>query len=122
MRRRRVGVRALQRCIRDWRARLLLHDWTIHVNLEPCDDEANTCEIEVRPEYREADLTVDLDRLTPDDLDSYVHHEMLHLLTWALWSVAHDAARSDAGRELARRDHEALVTALERITGQIPAA
>lgn len=119
MRRRRVGVRALRATVRFWIPRLWLSGWTIRVGLGDCGGDVAECH--ARPEYREADLTFNLANLDPDALDETVRHELLHCHTWGLWSAAHDAARSEAGRELARREHEGLTTVLARITGQIPA-
>lgn len=72
---------------------LAKNNWALRVitgDLSP-DHARGSCE--ARPEYREALLTFDFDRiLTGDDLQELVVHEMTHCDTWELHTLAEELA------------------------------
>jgi hypothetical protein len=68
-----------------------LDRWTIKVVSETDPDATASCA--AMPEYQQATIRVDPDRLqTGDELDEIVAHEMAHCDTWAIAHIADDLA------------------------------
>lgn len=87
-----------------WKARLLLDSWTFRVVLTTKMEHLADCE--ASPEYLDAVLRFNPARLTVDNLEETVVHELLHCHTWELWEHAGDAGD---------RAHERLTSTLQRI-------
>jgi hypothetical protein len=95
---------------------MLLSDWKISVVVGAPDDGARaTCD--AMPEYKEATLTFDPDRIPTDprELDGWIIHELLHCHTWRLESLAESWGKSEAQYAYARDAAETVVTDIERI-------
>jgi hypothetical protein len=70
-----------------------LDRWTITPSVEAIPDARACCS--AMPEYREAKILFDLDKLqTNDDLDEIIVHESTHCLTWPLHAVAEHLANA----------------------------
>lgn len=87
-----------------WQARLLLDAWKIRVILTT--KMGHLAECEASPEYLDAVLRFNPVRLTPENLEETVVHELIHCHTWELWDHAGDAGD---------KAHERLTSTLQRI-------
>jgi hypothetical protein len=111
--------RSLESVIRSrvkfWQKRLLLSDWKITVVVGVADD-GSTANCDASPEYRQAKLTFDPERMPTDlaEIDSFCLHELLHCYTWRLEAMAENWGRSESQYVLVRDVAETTVTDLER--------
>jgi len=87
-----------------WQARLLLDAWKVRVILTT--KLGHLAECEASPEYLDAVLRFNPARLTPENLEETVVHELIHCHTWELWDLAGDAGT---------KAHEKLTSILQRI-------
>jgi hypothetical protein len=109
-----VTPTAIKRRVRLWQKRLCLADWTIGVEVGPLED-GGRAECDAKPEYREATIRLDPERITDAEVDAYCVHELLHCWTWALEKAAENwAGEDEALYESVRDTAEQMVTNLER--------
>lgn len=88
---------------------LALDRWNIGLS-NKSDDGRATCE--ASPEYAEAVLTFDLDKLkTGDDVQELVVHEMTHCHIWPLHALAENLAQTLA-RTMPETHREPMMTML----------
>ena len=72
---------------------LELDRWSIRLVSGPLEDARASCE--ASPEYREATISLDFDKLkTGDDLAEVVTHELGHCHTWPLHTLAEGLAHA----------------------------
>lgn len=75
------------------REALGLDRWTITPTIGPLEDSRAACA--AMPEYREAKIILDLEKLqTGDDIDEILCHEATHCITWPLHAVAEHLANA----------------------------
>jgi hypothetical protein len=99
-----------------WRKRLHLEGWKIGVTFEPDEKEESEASCLAQPEYAAAVVRFDLAKIHPDEIDSYIVHELLHCHVWALANFGNSACADDPVKLEALRHHEeSLVTSLERL-------
>jgi hypothetical protein len=68
-----------------------LSGWTIQLEHGPLEGAKASCE--ASPEYKQATLSFDTDKLvTGDELDEIIVHEMMHMHTWPTHKLAEDLA------------------------------
>lgn len=83
----------LTRVVEKLREPLGLDRWQIRVSTEAIEESRAYCL--ASPEYREADLCFDLDKLkTGDDIDELACHEMAHCHTWEIHQIAEELANA----------------------------
>jgi hypothetical protein len=89
-------------------------EWYIDIIFEPVVGEA--METGAYPEYRRAEISVDSPQLLkkPDDVDSFVRHELLHILIWSWFDIAGTLAYKNAEKALAKIE-EAVIDRLEHM-------
>ena len=96
-----------------------LDRWSLRVMTGALDDARASCE--ASPEYREARLCFDFDKLqTGDDLQEIAVHESAHCVTWPLHTLAETLADAVAD-QLPKHQREAVRTVLReqvRIAGE----
>ena len=95
-----------------------LNDWAIRVTFER-DDESNLGTCKPAPQYKEADLNLDLDlHATPDrDLDETIRHELAHMILAPLGSMAAKLCQDDKVlRSLWEDTEDAVATHIARMT------
>jgi hypothetical protein len=107
-------ARSVTARVRAWQKRLCLQDWKITVLVGALDDGARA-DCDARPEYREAVIRLDPDKISADELDAFCCHELLHCHTWRLEQLAEEWGRSESQYQFARDTAETMVTDLERI-------
>jgi hypothetical protein len=100
--------------VRQWQKRLLLGDWKIAVQVGALDD-GSRADCDAKPEYKEALIRLDPEKIGDDELDGFICHELLHCHTWRLEALAEEWGRSESQYVFARETAEGLVTDLERI-------
>jgi hypothetical protein len=101
--------------VKFWQKRLRLTDWKFTLQFGKMEDGADAACM-AQPEYRHAILHFCLEQIPPEELDSFVCHEMLHTLVWPLANAAQVMAGGDASKEeWVRTVEEGLVTALEKL-------
>lgn len=101
-----------------WKKRLFLRDVKIVLEFGPDPDpeEASDAACLAMPEYLEATLRFDLERIPLDEVDSYVVHELCHIPIWPLSNYAHAMCADDPVKlEVLRNHEEELATRMERI-------
>jgi hypothetical protein len=99
--------------VEEMREPLGLDRWDVRVIVGPLTDSRANCG--AQPEYKEATITVDLDRLqTGDDLEELLCHELCHALIWPLHNVAEYLAPENA-----RFQQEMIREAAERVTTDV---
>ena len=107
---------AVQRRVKYWKPRLMLHHWNLSVVFDPDTEDGSEASCNASPEYLNAVLRFDLNLIPPAEMDSYIVHEMLHCSIWPLANCAHSMCGEDAAKlESVRVHEEALATCLERI-------
>jgi hypothetical protein len=109
-----MARRSIKSRVKHWQKKLLLGDWKITVEVGPLDD-GSRADCDAKPEYREAVIRIDPDRVTDEELDGFCVHELLHCHTWRLEQLAEEWGRSESQYEFARNTAETVVTDLERI-------
>lgn len=88
-----------------------LDQWQLHFEARAMPDARAACE--ASPEYREAVITFDFDKLkTGDDIDEVAVHELTHCHTWGLHTLAEELA--DALAECAPPSHRKALRELLR--------
>ena len=92
---------------------LQIQDWNIVVQFARIPGHRADCE--ANPEYKDALVRFDIDRISNEDLTSFVVHELLHTIIWKLAHVAETFTDDDAKLEWVRMEEESLTTHLERI-------
>ncbi len=106
---------AIRRRVKAWQKRLLLGGWKITVEVGPLDD-GGKADCDAKPEYREAVLRFDPEKVPDSEWDAYIVHELLHCWTWPLEKHAEYWAGDDEEKYDAVRDvAEAVVTNLEKL-------
>jgi len=108
-----MARRSVTSLVRRWQKRLLLGDWKISVELGALDDGAKA-DCDAKPEYKEATLRFDLDKVPPEELEAYVVHELIHCHTWRLEGIAEEWGLSESRYQFVRDTAESVVTELER--------
>lgn len=89
---------------------MALDRWTIGLANTPSPEGRATCE--ASPEYREAVLNFDFDKLqTGDDLDELVVHESTHCHIWPLHALAENLAQTLA-KTMPESHREPMMTML----------
>jgi hypothetical protein len=73
--------------VKFWQKKLLLSDWKIAVEVGPLDD-GSRADCDAKPEYREAKIRLDPDKIDAEELDGFCIHELLHCHTWRLEALA----------------------------------
>ena len=103
-----------ERRVRFWQKRMLLSDWKITVEFGPIDCKADC---DAKPEYREALLRFDPDRIPDDEVDAYCAHELAHAVNWTLEGLAENSIRSndEKGYDVVRTIAETVATKWEEI-------
>ena len=90
---------------------LALDRWSLRIETGELEDCRACCQ--ASPEYREATIRFDFDKLeTGDDLTETVVHEVSHCMTWPLHAVAEKLADSLA-ETLPKGQREAVRSALQ---------
>jgi hypothetical protein len=107
-------ARSLVARVRAWQKKLLLSDWKISVQVGALDD-GSRADCDAKPEYKEAVIRLDPEKIPPDEIDGFCVHELLHCHTWRLEALAEEWGRSESQYVFARETAEAVVTDLERI-------
>jgi hypothetical protein len=107
-------ARSVTARVRFWQKKLLLTDWRISVEVGALDD-GSRADCDAKPEYREAVIRLDPKRVSPEELDAFCVHELLHCHTWKLEQLAENWGRSESQYQFARETAETVVTDLERI-------
>lgn len=97
-----------------WRVPLGLGNWALEVHFNDATDEQASCVAD--PEYRKGLLTFNLKRLSVDELDETVLHEMLHCVGWPIAALAGKwAGRNRERAEVVRQAEELLITHLSNV-------
>ena len=118
----RLTRRTVTARVRYWQRRLGLGAWSITVQYGPDHEEGSEASCMAMPEYGSAIVQFDLKAIGPDELDSYITHELLHCYCWPLANAAHALCQGDAAKlEWVRTEEETLVTNLERLVGRLTA-
>ena len=107
-------ARRLVAKVRSWQKKLLLSDWKIEVLVGALDDGCRA-DCDAKPEYKEAVIRLDPDKIPLAEMDGFICHELLHCHTWRLESLAEEWGRSESQYVFAREVAEGVVTDLERI-------
>jgi hypothetical protein len=107
-------ARSITSRLRHWQKKLLLSDWKISVEVGALDD-GSRADCDARPEYKEAKIRLDPDKIPLDELDGFLVHELLHCHTWRLEQIAEEWGQSESRYAFVRDVAEAVVTDLERI-------
>ena len=106
-------VRKILRLVARYKRLLGLDLWTIEVKFTPDKRDKAGCSAD--DEYMSAELFFDLAEIAPEEDETYVRHEMLHIPTWELLRVADFLAGKDkTAQELVRAARERVTTLLER--------
>lgn len=104
----------LRQRLRYWIPRLQLQAWEITGSIAPMEKDAAECD--AAPEYLNAAVRIDPEKVPVEDLEATVVHELIHCHTWRLTNVAEVLARGDpALLEWVRTEQETLATNLERV-------
>ncbi|MFQ5888058.1 MAG: hypothetical protein ACE5HY_05125 [Candidatus Hydrothermarchaeales archaeon] len=101
-----------QRLLKKYQKLTGIDDWDIRLKFYT----ENVADCEARPEYLDAVLYLDLDKIPPEELDSWIRHEVLHCLVWSLAHLAETLTKTKTEKELVRIEEEKLVTLLERMS------
>ena len=109
-----MARRSVASRVRHWQKRLLLADWKITVQVGPLDD-GSRADCDAKPEYKEALIRLDPEKIGDDEMDGFIIHELLHAHTWRLETLAEAWGRSESQYQFARDTAETVVTDLERI-------
>jgi hypothetical protein len=111
-----MARRSIKSRVKHWQKKLLLGDWKITVVVGVPDD-GSRANCDASPEYKEATLTFDPDRIPtdPKELDSWIIHELTHCVTWPLETLAEQWGRSESQYQFARSTAESVVTNFEHI-------
>lgn len=99
-----------------WKPRLLLESWDIRIKLTKALAPGVQADCSCYPEYFDAVIRLHPERVTAEDVEGVLVHELCHLLTWEGWELAEDAARGNP--DLTKRltaAQEKLVSTLQRI-------
>ena len=105
----------LQSRLRYWQKRLLLTDWKIGLAVGALDS-GERADCDAKPEYKEATLRLDPDRVLAEEWDGFFAHELIHCHTWPLEKLAEFWAGDDEDKyELARDRAEEVATAIEKV-------
>jgi hypothetical protein len=107
-------ARSIKARVKFWQKKLLLSDWRIVVDVGPLDD-GSRADCDAKPEYREATIRLDPEKIDAEELDGFCIHELLHCHTWRLEALAEEWGRSESQYQFARDAAETVVTDLERI-------
>lgn len=107
---------AINRMIRYWRSKLMMHRWRLRVEFRPTTpegEEAFRASCDAMAEYREAMLRFTTDEIVRDnyDINELVAHELTHCLTHPLESIADLYAKEHPdAKEWVRQATERVVT------------
>lgn len=102
--------------VRYWKNRLHLSHWMIVVECGEDTENHSDASCCASPEYLQATLRFDLDKVPPDKVDAFVVHELCHCHVAALANFGNSACRNDPVKLEALRHHEELlVTTIERL-------
>jgi len=111
-----VTEAAAMRRIHYWKVRMLLAPWRISVEFGKDEEHESQASCMAMPEYLQATLRFDLDKIPPDEIDTYVVHELGHCAVWGLANCAHSMAGKDAAKlEMVRVNEETTATYIERL-------
>lgn len=92
--------------------------WSIHVDAKPFlheDGSEGSGACHAQPEYLDAVINLNPQRIAKDDEIPIVAHELAHILVWKLADAAQRRAKSKAELKDLRDMEEELTTAIERI-------
>jgi hypothetical protein len=106
-------ARRVTSLVRRWQKRLLLGDWKLTIQVGALDSNERA-DCDARPEYKEATIRLDPEKIPPEDLEGFIVHELLHLHTWRLEQIAEEWGQSESRYALVRDIAESVVTELER--------
>jgi hypothetical protein len=116
----RLTKRAVLSRIRYWKKRMLLNHWRLAIEFGPDTEEESLASCLAMPEYLQATLRFDLTKIPPDEVDSYVVHELGHCAVWGLANAAHSMAGEDPAKtENVRVHEETLATYIERLVQEL---
>jgi hypothetical protein len=105
----------IERRLRQWQKKLLLQDWKITVLVGALDEHDEKADCDAKPQYREALIRLDPEKIPAPEWDAFCVHELLHVITWRLEALAEEWGRSESQYVVARDAAETVVTDLERI-------
>jgi hypothetical protein len=107
---------AVMRRITYWKKRMLLGHWRIAVEFGKDEENESQASCLAMPEYLQATLRFDLSQIDPDEIDTYVVHELGHCAVWGLANCAHSMAGEDTAKlEMVRVNEETTATYIERL-------
>lgn len=113
---RKLTQAAVTRRIRYWKERMLLNHWRLVVQFGKDEQEESEASCLAMPEYLHATLRFDLDKIHPDEIDSYVIHELSHCAIWGLANCATSMCGDDTAKlESVRVHEETMATYIERM-------
>jgi len=113
---RKLSQSAVMRRIRYWKRRMLLAHWKLAIEFGPDEKDGSEASCLAMPEYLQATLRFDLDKIDPDAIDSYVVHELGHCAVWGLANAAHSMCGDDEAKlENVRVHEESTATYIERL-------
>jgi len=98
-----------------------LGDWEFQIVRQEyaAKDVSDLAGCQAKPEYKSAVLYFDVARIPPEELDSYIIHELLHCHIWELVALTDKLATTPAEREAIRLAEERLTTTLERLFARL---
>lgn len=111
----------VRKCVKFWKKRLQLQDWTINVKIAEVSKALDDVDVraccEAFPEYKKALIEFDDTRIEPENLDGYVIHELLHchITGFANISDKLSGGLSDDKKVVITYHEEALASAMERL-------
>lgn len=111
----RTKRRAIERLARIAIPALRLEHWdiTLSFGMLKCGSAA---ECDAQPEYKQAHIRFNCEKIEWDDIPRFVVHELMHCHVEALAGIAMLAAKQDRAKiEWVRRTEEELVTTLDQI-------
>lgn len=103
-----------ERRLRYWQKKMLLADWKITVTFGQVDCKADC---EATPEYREATIRFNADKILDNEVDAYCVHELAHAVNWQIETIAENSVDDNdtRGHETVRFIAETTATKWEEI-------
>lgn len=117
---RKLSQAAVMRRIKYWKQEMLLGHWRLAVEFAPDEKDESLASCLAMPEYLQATLRFDLDKIDPAEIDSYVVHELGHCAVWGLANAAHSMCGEDEAKlENVRVHEETTATYIERLVAHL---
>lgn len=107
-------IHPIERRLRQWQKRMLLGEWKITVLVGALDEHDERADCDAKPQYKEALIRLDPEKIAPEEWDAFCIDELTHCLTWRLEAIAETWGRSENQFKFVRDTAETVVDGLMR--------